>query len=63
MRAVSYPGEGYKGKTDMATCAFLGLGVMGGPMQAQGHVQMVLRTQVHGQDVQTAVDAPSEIPE
>ena len=33
-------------------------GVMGGPMQAQGHVQMVLRTRLWGQDVQTAVDAP-----
>ena len=33
-------------------------GVMGGPMQAQGHVQMVLRTQLWGQDAQTAIDAP-----
>lgn len=36
----------------------MSFGVMGGPMQAQGHVQMVTRTQVWGQDVQTAVDAP-----
>jgi len=36
----------------------MAFGVMGGPMQAQGHVQMVLRTQIWGQDVQTAVDAP-----
>ena len=36
----------------------MSFGVMGGPMQAQGHVQMVLRTQLWGQDVQTAVDAP-----
>lgn len=36
----------------------MSFGVMGGPMQAQGHVQMVLRTQVWGQDVQTAIDAP-----
>ena len=36
----------------------MAFGVMGGPMQAQGHVQMVLRTQVWGQDVQTAADAP-----
>lgn len=36
----------------------MSFGVMGGPMQAQGHVQMVMRTQVWGQDVQTAVDAP-----
>ena len=33
-------------------------GVMGGPMQAQGHLQMTLRTQVWGQDPQTAIDAP-----
>lgn len=33
-------------------------GVMGGPMQAQGHVQMFLRTQLWGQDAQTAIDAP-----
>ena len=36
----------------------MSFGVMGGPMQAQGHVQMVLRTQLWGQDPQTAVDAP-----
>ncbi|MCQ0970272.1 gamma-glutamyltransferase family protein [Paracoccus sp. TK19116] len=36
----------------------LSLGVMGGPMQAQGHVQMLLRTMLWGQDVQTAIDAP-----
>lgn len=36
----------------------MSFGVMGGPMQAQGHVQMTLRTQLWGQDVQTAVDAP-----
>lgn len=33
-------------------------GVMGGPMQAQGHLQMMLRTQLWGQDPQTAIDAP-----
>lgn len=33
-------------------------GVMGGPMQAQGHLQMLLRTQLWDQDVQMAVDAP-----
>jgi len=33
-------------------------GVMGGMMQAQGHVQMALRTQLFGQDVQSAADAP-----
>jgi gamma-glutamyltranspeptidase/glutathione hydrolase len=36
----------------------MSFGVMGGPMQAQGHVQIVLRTQLWGQDVQTAIDAP-----
>jgi gamma-glutamyltranspeptidase/glutathione hydrolase len=36
----------------------MSFGVMGGPMQAQGHVQMVLRTQLWNQDVQTAIDAP-----
>ncbi len=41
-----------QGKPKMA------FGVMGGPMQAQGHLQMLLRTQIWGQDVQTAADAP-----
>ena len=36
----------------------MSFGVMGGPMQAQGHVQMVLRTQSFGQDPQSASDAP-----
>jgi gamma-glutamyltranspeptidase/glutathione hydrolase len=36
----------------------MSFGVMGGPMQPQGHLQMTLRTQLWGQDVQTAVDAP-----
>jgi gamma-glutamyltranspeptidase/glutathione hydrolase len=36
----------------------MSFGVMGGPMQAQGHVQMVLRTQLFGQDPQVAIDAP-----
>jgi gamma-glutamyltranspeptidase/glutathione hydrolase len=36
----------------------MAFGLMGGPMQAQGHVQMVLRTQAFGQDPQTAADAP-----
>jgi gamma-glutamyltranspeptidase/glutathione hydrolase len=33
-------------------------GVMGGPMQAQGHLQLLLRTQVYGQNPQAASDAP-----
>ncbi len=36
----------------------MAFGVMGGMMQPQGHVQMALRTQLWGQDVQTAADAP-----
>jgi gamma-glutamyltranspeptidase/glutathione hydrolase len=36
----------------------MSFGVMGGPMQAQGHIQMVLRTQLWAQDPQMAVDAP-----
>ncbi len=36
----------------------MSFGVMGGPMQAQGHVQMVLRTQLWRQDPQMAADAP-----
>ena len=37
---------------------WMSFGVMGGPMQAQGHLQMTLRTQLWDQDVQMAVDAP-----
>ena len=40
------------------TDPIMAFGVMGGMMQAQGHVQMSLRTQLWGQDVQTAADAP-----
>ncbi len=36
----------------------MAFGVMGGAMQAQGHVQMVLRTRLFGQNVQAASDAP-----
>jgi gamma-glutamyltranspeptidase / glutathione hydrolase len=36
-------------------CSF---GVMGGPMQAQGHLQMTLRMVSHGQNPQAASDAP-----
>jgi len=36
----------------------MSFGVMGGPIQAQGHVQMTLRTQLWGQDPQAAADAP-----
>ncbi|MDH3232725.1 MAG: gamma-glutamyltransferase family protein [Alphaproteobacteria bacterium] len=37
---------------------WMSFGVMGGPMQAQGHVQMVVRTLVHSQNPQAASDAP-----
>lgn len=36
----------------------MAFGVMGGHMQAQGHLQMVVRTQLFGQNVQAAIDAP-----
>ncbi|MDP2699127.1 gamma-glutamyltransferase family protein [Thalassospira sp.] len=36
----------------------MSFGVMGGPMQSQGHLQMTLRTQLWKQDPQTAADAP-----
>jgi len=36
----------------------MSFGVMGGPMQAQGHVQMVVRTQLYHQNPQAASDAP-----
>jgi len=36
----------------------MSFGVMGGPMQAQGHVQMTVRVLMHGHHPQTASDAP-----
>jgi gamma-glutamyltranspeptidase/glutathione hydrolase len=36
----------------------MSFGLMGGPMQAQGHLQMVLRTRCFGQNPQMASDAP-----
>jgi len=36
----------------------MAFGLMGGAMQAQGHVQMVVRTMIWNQDPQTAADAP-----
>ena len=38
--------------------ALASFGVMGGPMQAQGHVQMVVRLLDYRQDPQAAADAP-----
>lgn len=40
------------------TEARMAFGVMGGPMQAQGHVQMAVRMLAHAQNPQAAVDAP-----
>ncbi len=36
----------------------MSFGLMGGPMQAQGHVQMVVRLADYGQNPQAAADAP-----
>jgi gamma-glutamyltranspeptidase/glutathione hydrolase len=36
----------------------MAFGLMGGPMQAQGHVQLALRILAHGQNPQAAADAP-----
>jgi gamma-glutamyltranspeptidase/glutathione hydrolase len=36
----------------------MSFGVMGGAMQPQGHLQMVIRTVLHGQNPQAACDAP-----
>ena len=36
----------------------MSFGVMGGHMQAQGHLQMMIRVAQHGQNPQTASDAP-----
>jgi gamma-glutamyltranspeptidase/glutathione hydrolase len=41
-----------EGRPEMA------FGLMGGPIQAQGHLQMMLRSQLWGQDPQTCADAP-----
>ncbi len=39
-------------------CPVMSFGVMGGPMQPQGHVQAFLRVCGHGQNPQAACDAP-----
>lgn len=46
------------GFTTRAGVPEMSFGVMGGPMQPQGHVQMVLRTETWGQNPQAASDAP-----
>ncbi len=44
--------------TDLSNQPLMSFGVMGGHMQAQGHVQMVTRLCDYGQNPQTASDAP-----
>lgn len=44
--------------TDHADVPRAAFGVMGGPMQAQGHVQLVCRSTLAGQGPQAAIDAP-----
>lgn len=46
---------GFAMKNGAPSMAF---GMMGGPIQAQGHIQLLLRTLLWGQDPQTAADAP-----
>ena len=44
--------------TDANGAPRMSFGVMGGPMQPQGHIQMVIRMIDYGQNPQTASDAP-----
>ena len=44
--------------TDRQGAPLMAFGLMGGPMQAQGHLQMALRILRHGQNPQAAADAP-----
>ena len=44
--------------TDLANKPLMSFGVMGGHMQTQGHLQMVVRMCDYGQNPQTASDAP-----
>ena len=46
------------GFVSAASGPLMAFGVMGGQMQAQGHVQMMVRTLLWGQNPQAAVDAP-----
>jgi gamma-glutamyltranspeptidase/glutathione hydrolase len=43
---------------DGAGAPLMAFGLMGGPMQAQGHLQMALRVLHYGQNPQAAADAP-----
>jgi gamma-glutamyltranspeptidase/glutathione hydrolase len=44
--------------TDVAGRGLMSFGVMGGPMQSQGHLQMALRVLLYQQNPQAAADAP-----
>lgn len=44
--------------TDAAGRGLMAFGVMGGPMQSQGHLYMALRVLLHRQNPQAAADAP-----
>jgi gamma-glutamyltranspeptidase/glutathione hydrolase len=44
--------------TDSGGAPVMAFGVMGGPMQAQGHLQMAMRVLGYGQNPQAAADAP-----
>lgn len=44
--------------TELDGSPLMAFGVMGGPMQSQGHVQMSLRVLRYGQNPQAAADAP-----
>ena len=43
---------------DAAGAPLMAFGVMGGPMQPQGHLQLAIRMLLYGQDPQVAIDAP-----
>jgi gamma-glutamyltranspeptidase / glutathione hydrolase len=43
---------------DLNGAPLMAFGLMGGPMQAQGHLQLVLRILGYGQNPQAAADAP-----
>ena len=44
--------------TDAAGKPLMSFGLMGGPMQAQGHLQLAIRIMRYGQNPQAAIDAP-----
>ena len=49
---------GFVTRADDSATPIMSFGVMGGHMQAQGHLQMMIRVCVHGQNPQAASDAP-----